>query len=216
MSKYELIIFDLDGTLADTSAGIYDCHRYTNRAMGKSVPSDEELSGIIGGPLLKTYIERFGYSDKDAVRAVKIYREHYAAAGIKGASLYPNIAETLQTLKTRGYKLAVATLKSDILAKSILTDLGVVSEFDVIHGMDGEDKLTKCDLLLKCVNDLGSDKTKSVLIGDSIHDALGAEEAQVDFVACTYGFGFKIDGDLSEVDTISVVNSPIELLSVFE
>ena len=54
--KYKLIIFDFDGTIADTSLGIIDSHKYALAAMGKSIPQDEMLRKVIGGNLLKTYI----------------------------------------------------------------------------------------------------------------------------------------------------------------
>ena len=77
--KYKLIIFDFDGTIADTSLGIIDSHKYTLAAMGKSIPQDEMLRKVIGGNLLKTYIETFGFQEDDARKAVGIYRKRYAA-----------------------------------------------------------------------------------------------------------------------------------------
>ena len=82
MKKYNLIIFDLDGTLANTSKGILHYHKFTNTTMGRKTPTKKELDGIIGGPLLKTYIERFKFSEDDAKKAVEIYRLEYAKTGI--------------------------------------------------------------------------------------------------------------------------------------
>lgn len=64
MRNYELIIFDLDGTLADTSEGIYNAHKYANVQMGREEPSEAEMQDIIGAPLLDTYIGRFGYEKR--------------------------------------------------------------------------------------------------------------------------------------------------------
>ena len=74
----KLIIFDFDGTIADTSEGILDAHRFVLNTMGREVPSEEELRGVIGANLLTTYIEKFGFSDLDARVAVRVYRERYA------------------------------------------------------------------------------------------------------------------------------------------
>ena len=103
MIKKRLVIFDKDGTLADTSQGILECHRYANVQMGRPEPTDAELSGIIGGHLLDIYKSRFRYSDSDAVKAVKLYREHYAECGINNVLLYEGMEATLRNLKEKGY-----------------------------------------------------------------------------------------------------------------
>lgn len=191
MKKYRLIIFDLDGTLADTSPGILECHRYTNRVMGKPVADEAVFDGIIGGPLLKTYQNLFDYSEYDARQAVHIYREHYAEVGFLQSTLYPGMKECLTDLKEHGYLLAVATLKEERLANQLLNMLGVGILFDVIHGMDAEDSLSKGDLLNMCMNELGTNRQDTILIGDSTHDANGAQQAGIDFLGVSYGFGFR-------------------------
>lgn len=191
MKEYKLIIFDLDGTLADTSPGIYQCHRYANLKMRGNIRSDEELQGIIGGPLLKTYTDRFGYNEEDARKAVKLYREHYAANGTKGTVLYPDMLDLLKFLKQSGYYTAVATLKSERLAKNMLAEIGAAQYLDLIHGMDENDTFTKSSLINMCIQELECSPQESVLVGDSEHDAKGALETGVDFIAVTYGFGFK-------------------------
>lgn len=213
MNKIKLFIFDLDGTLADTSPGIYECHRFTNLKMRGKAPSDEQLRGIIGGPLLNSYINRFGYSEQEARQAVAIYREHYATEGIKGAVLYPGICDTLSGLKKQGYLTAVATLKGEKLAKDILARLDIDKYFDIICGMDDRDSLTKTDLVRKCLNELNCLPEQAVLVGDSEYDAKGADMAQVGFIGCTYGFGFAVKEEALAYDPIAVISRPIELLS---
>ena len=63
-------IFDMDGTLADTSLGIINCHKFANVQMGRPEPTNEELDGIIGGPLLKTYINRFSFSENLSMSSI--------------------------------------------------------------------------------------------------------------------------------------------------
>lgn len=190
MKRYKLVIFDLDGTLADTSPGILECHRHTNAAMGRPIVDEAILEGVIGGPLLKTYVERFGYSEDVAKRAVQIYREHYAQVGYCESGLYPGMVDCLAALKKQGYLLAVATFKAEDLAKRLLNLLGVEHYFDVIHGMDAQDTLSKKDLLDLCMNELGVSQAETILVGDSQHDANGAAQAGIDFLGVSYGFGF--------------------------
>lgn len=190
MSAYRLIVFDLDGTLADTSPGIIECHRYANAAMGRPIADERLLEGIIGGPLYETYREWFGYPEDEARRAVEIYRAHYAEVGVAGSRLYPGMDRCLAALKEKGYRLAVATLKVETLARQLLDSLGVAGYFDVIHGMDGRDSLSKSGLIKKCMAELGAAPEETVLVGDSVHDAEGAAQAGVAFLGVTYGFGF--------------------------
>ncbi len=211
MKSYELIIFDLDGTLADTSEGIYHAHKYANVQMGRREPSEEELSGIIGAPLLETYIHKFGYGEEEAKKAVKIYREWYGEFGVNEARLYPDTYEMLQILYHKNYKLAVATLKAENLARDVLNHLGIAHFFHLIHGVDKYDALSKCDLINMCMEELKCNREKSVLVGDSIHDLSGAEEAGVDFLAVRYGFGSFEDG---QIDVKKEMNEPLEILSI--
>lgn len=213
MQHIKLIVFDLDGTLADTSPGIYASHRYANQKMRGCVLTDDELSDIIGGPLLDTYIHRFGYSQQEAKQAVRIYREYYAAEGINGAELYSGIDETLCQLKSMGFLTAVATLKEEQLAISILKKLGIDKYLDLIHGMDKSDTLTKADLVRKCADELNCPLQQTVLVGDSKHDAHGAAQAGVDFIGCTYGFGFAAIDDVPE-NAAGVIGQPKELLAL--
>ncbi len=212
---YKLIIFDMDGTLADTSPGIIAGHKYTNVKMGRKEPTDEQLSGIIGGPLMYTYTKRFGFSEEDAIKAIAIYRERYATRGIYEAELYAGMKETLAELKKRGYKLAVATLKAESFAKTMLKNMGAAEYFDVIYGVDDNYTRTKADLILLSCEFCKVSASEAALVGDSIHDENGAISAGVDFVACTYGFGFSDERDLDGHKSIATAGSPKDLLNIF-
>lgn len=207
MKRYKLILFDLDGTLADTSQGIIECHRYTNEVMGKPISDLKTLRSAIGGPLLHTYQTRFGYHAADAKRAVEIYREHYAEVGEQGSILYPGINACLDELNGHGYLLAVATLKEQRLARSILTALGIASYFNLIHGMDPHDTLTKKDLVELCMHELSVPAEYCILVGDSVHDAVGAEKAGIDFLGVTYGFGFSPQQEQKEIRAVAMVHN---------
>lgn len=212
MRKYELVIFDLDGTLADTSEGIFNAHKYANAYMKRREPTEQELKNIIGAPLLDTYINVFKYKESEARKAIKVYRDWYDIYGVKEARLYDHIYEMLQVLHHKSYKLAVATLKTEILAKKVLGNLGIAQLFDLIHGVDTNDKLSKCDLINMCINELKCEKATSILVGDSLHDMAGALKAGIDFIGVTYGFGSFDDLQSSMVMQI---DNPLEILDIF-
>ncbi len=186
-----LVLFDFDGTLADTSAGIINSHKYAHKMMKKKIPSDDILYSVIGGPLLQTYINRFGFKDSDAINAVKHYREFYAKEGINEAKLYPGIKELLFSLKHNNILAGIATLKAENFAKIMATNLGISEYFSVIHGIDGNDKSSKSDIIKRCLKDIGINSSDTLMVGDSIHDYNGATEATVHFCGVSYGFGFK-------------------------
>lgn len=186
----KLVIFDFDGTIADTSEGILDSHRFALKAMGREVPCDDELRGFIGGNLLEIYREKFGFSEAEARNAVRIYRERYGEVGIHKSALYPEFSELIKILKSRRHKVGVATLKIENFANMMLNEMKIASYFDVVCGMDEQDHLNKAGLIKKCCLLCEVDESDAILIGDTDNDAKGAEEAGVKFVGVTYGFGF--------------------------
>lgn len=187
----KLVIFDFDGTIADTSGGILDSHRFALNAMGREIPSEEVLRSVIGGNLLKTYIEKFGFTEPDAREAVRVYRNRYAEVGIHKAVLYPGFADLVQELKHKGYKVGVATLKAEKFAKIMLDEMGIADYFDEVCGMDPNDGLDKAGLILKCCDLCHCGRDEAILVGDSNNDSVGAQQAGVNFIGVTYGFGFK-------------------------
>lgn len=187
---YQLVIFDMDGTIADTSPGILNSHRHAHKTMGCPIPSTEELESVIGGPLLQTYIDRFGFSEADARKAVNEYRRYYSENGIHEAKLYPGMKETLKQMSERGVRIALATLKAERFAKIMLEEMGILPYFDVVYGMDDMDTRTKSQLITMCMETLGVAKENSLMVGDSIHDLKGAQQCGVPFLGVSYGFGF--------------------------
>lgn len=212
MKKYKLIIFDLDGTLADTSEGIYNAHRHTVEQMGIELHEDS-LAGVIGGELLAIYQTRFGLSAECAREAVDTYRAWYQETGIFQAELYSGMDVLLAALKSQGMKLAVATLKREDFAVKLLKSLGVAQYFDVIYGMDHADTLNKSMLIEKCLRVNNGDKNSTVLVGDSLSDLQGAKNVEIDFLPVTYGFGFQKDSELMQ-DGICGVATNIEELKM--
>lgn len=208
---YKLVVFDLDGTLADTSEGIYNAHRATCSALNIDL-NEHSLDGIIGGSLIDIYQERFGL-DKDAARsAVRIYREWYQKFGIHQAEIYPGIEELLVKLQSMGFFLGVATLKRQDFAVEMLSDMGIKKYFNCIFGMDKKDILNKELLIRECMRHTGANAKDTVLIGDTKSDYMGALKTKVEFIGVTYGFGFNLN--TSKKMSIRIVNNVEELLNL--
>ena len=187
----KLIIFDLDGTIADTSEGILNSHRYANKAMSKPIPSDETLYKVIGASLLESYRNVFQFSDEEAIEAVKKYRTWYAEYGIHQVKLYPGIEDLLKKINERGILADIATLKAERFAVTMMKELGISNLFHMIYGMNDSDTLTKAELIRKCISNAGVKSEETCMVGDSIYDFHGAQKCGVSFIGVSYGFGFR-------------------------
>lgn len=189
MKHYELVLFDLDGTLLDTSPGIFNSVRYAESRMGLTPIPDSRLREFVGPPPKSMYQSIYGLNEENAFLAAQKHREYGKTKAIYEARVYPGIRELLAALKGKGYKLAVATLKAETIARTILEYYGIAAYFDTIVGMDPQETLTK-----RMTIDLARDRTnttgKSILVGDSSYDHIGATEAGIDFLGVLYGFGF--------------------------
>lgn len=211
MKTYKTIIFDLDGTLADTSEGIYNCIRYAQEKMSLPPISSEQMRSHIGPPMHESYERNFHLTGSDLEKAIGYHKEYALTKGLFEASLYKGIPELLSLLKESGCKLAVATLKYEETAQKMLSFLNVAPYFDVICGALSDVKLTKAQLLEKCVDLCQGEKSTALLIGDSSYDALGAQEAGIDFLGVTYGFGFTNKQEVDEFPNVGCAESPTEI-----
>lgn len=199
MKHYELVLFDLDGTLLDTSPGIFNSVRYAESQMGLEPIPDSRLREFVGPPPKSMYRNIYGLNEEQALLAAQKHREYGRNKAIYEAEVYPGIRELLEQLKAAGYKLAVATLKAETIARTILEYYGIAAYFDTIVGMDPQETLTK-----RMTIDLAKERTHTsgpaVLVGDSVYDHVGAVEAGVDFLGVLYGFGFH-EGQKYSFDT---------------
>ena len=188
--KYNLVIFDLDGTLLDTSKGIFNSVRYAENQMGFTKINDELLKRFVGPPPKLMYMKQYGIDEETALKAAKKHREYGRTKAVFEAEVYEGMEDVLNKLKSNGYKLAVATLKSQAIAETVLENFGLEKYFDCIVGMDVNETLTK-SMTIKLAMQNTEICDKAVMIGDSPYDYEGALEANVDFIGVTYGFGFE-------------------------
>lgn len=190
--KYDAIIFDLDGTLLDTSDGIVKCVEHASSILNlPKLPMERKLS-FVGPPLLESFKREFALNEPKAKKAVEVYRKRYSEEGLFEASVYDGMKELLFYLKEKGYLLAVATLKREDFAKRILEHFQLSAFFDVIVGIDNDDSLTKADTIRLALDKISVSNVNQVLmVGDSEYDKVGADLIGVDFCAVMYGFGFK-------------------------
>lgn len=197
----KIVLFDLDGTLTDSSEGILNSVRYMLEKKALEVPDLATLHTFIGPPLDETLNHLYGLNKDESQKAVEIYREYYAEKGIKQLAVYPGIEEILETLSA-DYVLAIATSKPEFYAKRILADVNLSSYFTGIFGADlAGERSKKTDVIAYALEQLEGDS--AVMIGDRKFDIIGAKENHLKSIGVLYGFGDLQEMTDAEADKIA-------------
>lgn len=205
------VLFDLDGTLLDTSKGVVSSVKYTIKELGFMMPSEEELESFIGPPIKNKMMEMYHLTEDEALKAMNTFRTHYAVSDLFKADVYDGLEKVLKDLRKEGYHLGVATYKREDMAQSLLKKKEISKYFDVIHGADAEGKLSKADVVNLCIRDLDVENHNVIMIGDSSNDAVGAEKADTKFIGVTYGFGFKTKEDIKQYRNVGIAENCAEI-----
>ena len=190
MKKYKAILFDVDGTLLDTSEGIISSVEYAIKEMGLDDIPYEVKKTFVGPPAQKSFQRVYGLSDEKAMEAATLFRSQYGSVDFCKGKVYNGVVDLLQYLKDNGYKIGVATYKREDYAQKTIDAFNLTPYCEVVIGSDFAGKLTKADIIDICIENLKTPKDEILMIGDTEHDKTGAEKAGVDFLAVTYGFGF--------------------------
>ena len=208
----KVVLFDLDGTLLDTTEGVLESAIYAAKKLGyKELPYEQMLS-FVGPPIQTSFINHYGCSAERAQEAANIFRTYYKENALFKAKLYPGMIEVLEKMKEKGVKMGVATYKREDYAISILEHFGIAPFCISMHGADHFNKLTKADIVNLCINEMTSNREDVILVGDTEHDAIGAKNAMVEFLGVTYGFGFKSVADVSVYPNIGCAHSTFDIL----
>lgn len=211
---YKVVVFDVDGTLFDTSEGICNCINYVLEKNNKPTLSDEVLKKFIGPPIYKSFMDFCGIDFDTAMKYTEEYRFHYVEQFIKQSKPYPDMLNVLEHIKGENIKLAIATLKTQKQIDALLFNEGLEDLFDVVRGVrvHGE---KKDDILKSISEELGiSDYREMVLVGDTILDAEGAASIGVDFIGVTHGFGLRTEEDLKEYPYVALCNNFIDVSKI--
>lgn len=208
------VLFDLDGTLLDTSEGIIESVRYTIEELGYPALKEETLLRFVGPPIQNSLMNYLGLSHEDAQHGANIFRDYYKSKALFKATLYSGIFDLLFSLKSKGVKIGVATYKREDYAINLLEHFKIADLCDVIHGADNNNRLTKASIVELCLNELEVDRTSIVLVGDTEHDAKGAKESGIRFIAVGWGFGFKQKKDVVDYPYIAFANFPGDILGI--
>lgn len=188
--KYQLYVFDMDGTLLDSSSGIINAVCHTLKSFNKDIPDAKILKSFIGPPLKTSFSLLPDVDDTEVEKLVNNFREEYREREIFNANLYDGIIPLLKRLRSDGIRIAVATNKPEIFAKRLVAHFGLDAFIPVVCGTDMKGSLNKAELLRRAIVGSGIDKKEFVaMVGDTASDAKAANECGVDFIGVKYGFG---------------------------
>jgi phosphoglycolate phosphatase-like HAD superfamily hydrolase len=213
-NRAQLVIFDLDGTLTDSAAGVVASFRHALAAIGAEPPPGDLAARVVGPPLAQTMVT-LGLGDR-AEEAVAAYRADYTSRGWAMNALYDGIADLLEDLRAAGTRLAVATSKSEPAARRILDHFGIGGHFEVIAGADG-DRTAKADVLAHALSQLGPLPQTVLMVGDRIHDVEGAALHGIDTIVVEWGYGasdFAEETDPAPAASVATVAELREVLGV--
>ncbi len=188
--KFDFVLFDFDGTVADTARGITRCALEALRFYGYDEPDKERLRLFIGPPLADSFMQLYGADEELARKMVDKYREHYSAGGMFECDFYDGVPEMLDALQNAGCKMAVASSKPGKYVSEILKNLGADKYFCFISAPEiGHVNPTKAQLITWAMQQLGAGKENTVMVGDRLFDIEGAKQVGIKSIGAVYGFG---------------------------
>ncbi len=191
MKTYDIIAFDLDGTLTNPERGLISSYKYAFQKMGILVEPDEKLRRFIGPPLYEEWQRCYGLTPEESAQTVGYFREFFSVYGWWDNELYPGIRELLGTLKKRGKKIILSTSKPEVFARKILDLFSIAQYFDFIGAATLDHKReAKWEVLEYALEGVGAeDRSKCILVGDRCFDAEGAQKCGIDSLGVLYGHG---------------------------
>lgn len=207
MSKYKVILFDLDGTLSDPKVGITKSVQYALKKLDIEEPDLDKLECFIGPPLQVSFAEYYQLDEERIPQAIDFYRERFKEKGMFENELYPNIPNLLNLLKEQQFTLVVATSKPTIFALQILEYFKIDYFFDLVVGsnLDGT-RTSKTEIIQYIVDKYSAYELNDfIMIGDRKHDIIGANNTGIHSIGVTYGYG-SLD-ELSQYSPTYLVKS---------
>ena len=212
----QAVLFDFDGTLADTAPDLAAALNHTLTALGRPIVDPDSVRHLVGQgakALLRKGLAASGAADEALVeRGFPIYLDYYAANICVGTTFYPAIEEAMDALAARGATLAICTNKPERLTHLLIDAFGWTGRFAAIVGADTLAVRKPLPLpLLEAIARAGGGR--AAFVGDSIVDADTARAAGVPFVAVSFGFS---DRPVDQLGADAVIDSYADLVGTLE
>ena len=213
-AKYRAVIFDLDGTLADTAPDVHRSMNLLRRRHGLPPISVEEAKKSIGpGP--DRFVRHLApHAEPEKIRGiVREFREIYSQHLLDATRLFPGVRELLLELHAIGVLLAVVTNKPVRFSEAILQGLGVANLFGAVLGPEAvEHQKPAPDAILKAMELLHARRDETLMVGDTEYDIRAAKDAGV--AVCAVAYGYSPPELLRSFQPDFLVERPGEILAI--
>ena len=210
---YNYIFFDFDGTLFDTSEGVFKSFDRVAEAYHIELADKSIYNTMIGPPLRESFTRVFHFKEEELAPAMAVYRDYYQKQGMFELRAYDGITDCIQALRRAGKKVYVATSKPEVYAKQILERKEMLGLFDFVGGSDlaEKDRVNKVDIINYVLESEGltGRKAECVMVGDTHFDMEGAAKAGLDTIGVLYGFGSRESLEASGAKVI--VETPADI-----
>ena len=196
-----VVLFDVDGTIVDSAPAVMNAFRGALSDYDLPIPDDQRLRTYVGPPLWYSFSD-LGYEGELLANLVSGYRARYHAHYLDPEP-FPGVIELLHDLHRAGVPLATATSKQAPMALAQMEHLGLSEVFDVIAGATPDPASSKATVIREALTRLearGVDTSHPVIIGDSIWDVRGAQEAGIPVIGV--GWGYATEDGLDEADAV--------------
>jgi len=187
-SRWNLVVFDWDGTLMDSTGAIVRAAQAAIADLSLPARPDRSIREIIGLGLEDSWSALFPELDMDDYRAfVDSYRDHFVQRERYRSRLYPGVGDVLEQLRSRGHRLAVATGKSRHGLDHDLGVTGLARWFHCSRTADESRSKPHPDMLLHIMGELAIEPSATLMIGDTDYDLQMAQAAGAGSVAVAWG-----------------------------
>lgn len=214
MSLYDVIFFDLDGTLTDPGLGITSSVAHALRRAGITPPPLQELYPFIGPPLVDSFVKYYGMTHEEGRTAVDWFREYFRDRGIFENEVYPGIESMLARLREAGKTLVLATSKPEEFALRILDHFGLRQYFSCVTGASMDETLSRKDevIALALTRCKPVDLSRVIMVGDRLHDIEGAKKNGLAAIGVLYGYGSREELETAGANEIAATVKELEQL----
>ncbi len=185
-----LVLFDLDGTLIDSEAGIVASLAHAFERIGAELPARDVLRSWIGPPFRQTFPSVLGDDEARIVAAIDHYRDRFEDVGWSEHAIYDGIPALIAALASRGDTLAIVTTKPAAQAQRIVDHFPFAPAFERVYGPhDRHEHRSKADMIAQALVDFGAHAGQATMIGDRHFDIEGAHANGVRGMGVAWGFG---------------------------